>query len=54
MSLVLHYVWYGIWTGVGFEISFGALWALNRLVHSKFAKDLDPSHWLHAIHEYFD
>lgn len=54
MRTALHYLWYGIWTGFGVEISFGILWAASRLIHSKFARDLDPSHWLHAIHDYFE
>ena len=54
MRTELHYLWYGIWTGFGVEISFGLLWGVSRLLHSQFAKDLHPEHWVHQIIKYFD
>lgn len=53
-SSVLTLIWNGIWTGFGVELSFFILWVLWRVAHSRVARRVSSTHWIHVIHEYFD
>jgi len=54
MRLILSYMWYGLWTGFGFEASFFILWLTWRVTHSKLLSGLHADHWIHEIHKYFE
>lgn len=54
LGSIFKLMWSGLWQGVGVEFSFFLLWVGWRVFHSKVAHKLDPEHFIHKIHDYFN
>lgn len=52
--VILESMWTGMWQGIGVELSFFVAWVCWRVLHSKVAHKLDPDHFIHKIHNYFE
>jgi hypothetical protein len=51
---IFNYIWQGIWTGVGVELSLFTLWVVWKIAHLHYVMKLNPEHWLHKLGEYFE
>jgi hypothetical protein len=51
---ILGWILAGFLQGLGVECSFFVLWVGWRVLHSNVAHKLDPEHFFHKIHSYFE